>query len=93
MTIGNLPAGFTPPLDAQNRQWTLPWLAFLTAVAAFPSGYTVAGLPASAKYGTILYASNGRKPGESAGAGSGVLVYYDNASAWISIHSGVAVTA
>ena len=42
--------------------------------------YTVAALPAGAA-GKVAYASNGRKVGEGAGAGTGVLVYHDG-TAW-----------
>lgn len=40
------------------------------------TSYTVAGLPAGTA-GQLAYASNGRKVGEGAGAGTGVLVYKD----------------
>jgi len=80
------------PLGPDGRL-TLEWDAFFQSVADFPKAYTVEGLPVSAVAGSIAYASDGRKPGESAGDGTGVLVYFDNAQAWISVHSGVAVTA
>lgn len=38
--------------------------------------FTVAALPASPTTGSIVYASNGRKAGEGAGAGTGVPVYF-----------------
>lgn len=87
-----LPADMVP-LDLQTNRWKLTWLAFLQSLANFPAAATVAGLPVSAKTGTIYYASNGRKPGESAGHGTGVLVYFDSTGAWISVHSGIAITA
>lgn len=43
--------------------------------------YTVAGLPLSGEVGRIAFATNGRKTGEGAGAGTGVLVY-DDGTAW-----------
>jgi hypothetical protein len=49
--------------------------------------YTVAALPTSASVGAIAFASNGRKPGEVVGAGTGVQVYYDGRG-WISASSG-----
>lgn len=41
------------------------------------TGYTVAKLPSGVE-GMIAYATNGRKVGEGAGAGTGVPVYYSN---------------
>lgn len=41
--------------------------------------YTVAGLPAGSE-GQLAYATNGRKVGEGVGAGTGVPVYFSNAS-------------
>lgn len=53
--------------------------------------YTVAGLPAVLA-GRIAYATNGRKNGEGAGVGTGVLVFSD-ASAWRASDTGAAVAA
>jgi hypothetical protein len=49
--------------------------------------YTVAALPTSAPAGAIAFANNGRKPGEAAGSGTGVQVFYDGRN-WISVSSG-----
>jgi hypothetical protein len=54
--------------------------------------YSVIGLPASPGTGATAFATNGRKPTEGAGAGSGVEVFYDG-SKWISVCSGALVTA
>jgi formylmethanofuran dehydrogenase subunit C len=54
--------------------------------------YTVATLPA-ASAGTLAYATNGRKTGEAAGAGSGVLAVGNGSGQWISVMSGTAVAA
>jgi hypothetical protein len=54
--------------------------------------YTVALLPGSPGTGAKAFASNGRKPTEAAGTGSGVEVFYDGAH-WISVCSGAAVAA
>lgn len=55
--------------------------------------YTVAGLPAaSVAAGLLAYASNGRKAGEGAGAGTGVLVFRDGAN-WIAVDTGATVAA
>jgi hypothetical protein len=43
--------------------------------------YTVANLPTDASEGTIAFATNGRKVGQGAGAGTGVPVYF-SAGAW-----------
>jgi len=53
--------------------------------------YTVAGLP-GAPNGAIAYTSNGRKPGEGAGAGTGVMVWVST-NRWLSILSGTQVLA
>jgi hypothetical protein len=54
--------------------------------------YTVAALP-PASAGALAYATNGRKPGEAAAAGSGVLVWGTGAKQWLSILSGTPVQA
>lgn len=66
-------------------------------IYAFSNGYipeyTVAALAGVTTGGRLAYATNGRKPTEGVGAGTGVLVYRDNSNIWISVHSGVAITA
>jgi len=62
-----------------------------SAPPVLPS-YLVAGLPTSVQAGAKAFASNGRKPSELAGAGSGVEVFYDGIR-WISVCSGTQVTA
>lgn len=62
-----------------------------SAPPVLPS-YTVALLPASPGAGAKAFASNGRKPSEGAGAGSGVEVFHDGAR-WISVCGGAAVVA
>ncbi len=62
-----------------------------SAPPVLPS-YTVASLPASPGAGAKAFASNGRKPSEGAGAGSGVEVFHDGAR-WISVCGGAAVAA
>lgn len=57
---------------------------------AAPS-YTVAALPTGSA-GRIAFASNGRKNGEGAGAGTGVLVFNDG-SAWRASDTGATVAA
>jgi hypothetical protein len=53
--------------------------------------YTVANLPAPST-GAMAFVSNGRKPGEVAGAGTGVQVFSDGQH-WISVCSGTTVVA
>jgi hypothetical protein len=52
--------------------------------------YSVANLPSGITAGAKAFASNGRKPSEAAGAGSGVEVFFDGQH-WISSCSGTAV--
>nr|WP_294527282.1 hypothetical protein [uncultured Rhodopila sp.] len=62
-----------------------------TGTPVLPS-YTVATLPTGAVAGAMAFASNGRKPSEAAGAGSGVMAFFDGQK-WTSSCSGSAVTA
>lgn len=71
------------PLDAGRSIFVDDiWHRFLEELSIYrlPS-YTVAGLPAVAFAGQLSFATDGRKDGEGAGAGTGVLVYYDG-TAW-----------
>ena len=54
--------------------------------------YSVANLPQTSVAGAKAFASNGRKPGESAGAGTGVEVFNDGVR-WISVCGGQQVSA
>lgn len=54
--------------------------------------YSVAGLPGSPGTGAKAFATNGRKPNEGAGAGSGVEVCFDGYR-WVSTCSGTQVQA
>ncbi len=54
--------------------------------------YTVAGLPAATIVGAKAFATNGRKPNEGAGSGSGVEVFCDGVR-WISVCAGSQVLA
>lgn len=65
-----------------------------TGVMVLPSlsSYTVAALPATAATGAMAYASNGRKPAEGPGAGTGVQAFYDGV-AWRSVCDGLTVAA
>lgn len=63
--------------------------------------YTFANLPLAAtgglgdgtSYITLAWCSNGRKPGEGVGAGTGVLAFYKtSANQWFNIHDYAAVS-
>jgi hypothetical protein len=54
-------------------------------------GFSVASLPAKALPGDVAYALNGRKNGEGAGVGTGVLVFHDGSN-WIACDSGQTVS-
>lgn len=54
------------------------------------TGVLVADLPTDATAGTTAFATNGRKNGEGAGSGTGVLVYYDGV-AWRASDTGATV--
>jgi ABC-type transporter lipoprotein component MlaA len=54
--------------------------------------YAVAALPATVQAGAKAFASNGRKPSEAAGSGTGVEVFYDG-TRWISVCGGSQVAA
>lgn len=56
------------------------------------SAYTVANLPAGGQAGALAFATNGLKPGQATGAGTGVPVFFDG-SAWFSMCSGTTVSA
>jgi hypothetical protein len=55
--------------------------------------YLVADLPATAAVPTFAYASDGRKPGEGGGSGTGVPVFFDISGVWFSFCDGAAVAA
>lgn len=61
-----------------------------TGAVTLPT-YVVASLPVGAN-GQIVYASNGRKVGEGAGSGTGVIVYFSNSS-WRTFSGDGVVTA
>jgi hypothetical protein len=54
--------------------------------------YTVAGLP-TASVGAMAYVTNGRKVGEAAGSGTGILAVAGSSGQWVSVMSGAAVAA
>jgi hypothetical protein len=55
---------------------------------------TVATLPVSGAAGQFIWASNGRKGGEGAGAGTGLFVYWNPAtSSWFTMSGNILVTS
>ncbi len=53
---------------------------------------TVAALPAAGQASRVRFATDGRKTGEGAGVGTGVLVY-DDGTAWRRVDDGTTVAA
>ena len=80
----------TSALTTDGEITAMGGLAISGGALALPN-YTVATLPSSPN-GSIAYASNGRKPWEAAGAGTGVLVWVST-NRWLSILSGTQVQA
>jgi hypothetical protein len=62
-----------------------------SAPPVLPS-YTVANLPTAVQAGAKAFVSNGRKPTEATGAGTGVEVFFDG-TRWISVCNGSQVAA
>lgn len=61
-------------------------------VAIYLVPVTVANLPTNAVAGHVAFASNGRKNGEGAGNGTGVLVFHDG-TAWRACDTGATAAA
>lgn len=83
-------------LQLQNQILTKMLSQFQAGIAILPipAVYTVAGLPATAASGQFAFASNGRKPAEGIGAGTGVPVFFNTATGtWFSYCSGTVVAA
>lgn len=64
----------------------------LKGVPQHRGNYTVATLPADGEAGDVAYATDGRKAGELASAGTGVLVFSDGTN-WIAVDTGATVAA
>lgn len=88
-----LKASLTSRLAGKAASGANTDIASLTGITGLiaTGSFTVAGLPAGVN-GRIAYASNGRKVGELAGAGTGVVVYYSGA-AWRVFSTDAAVAA
>ena len=66
--------------------------AVTSSTTISPGTYTVATLPTAGTSRRMAYASNGRKNGEGAGAGTGVIVF-DDGTAWRACDTGATVAA
>ena len=75
-----------------NGSLTVQGGATISGGTVLLPSYQVAALP-TASAGALAYATNGRKPSENQGAGSGVLVWGTAAKQWLSILSGTPVQA
>lgn len=84
-------------INSQTQVLTSILKALLAGIVVdpAPSIFTVAGLPTTGvATGQFAFASNGRKPGEGAAAGTGVPVFWNSAtSTWFSYLSGAVVTS
>lgn len=96
MSLTGIPSD-NVPLDPKTGRWKLTWNSWLqkvTTQAAPALATTVAQLPTSGIPGQLAHATDGRKPGEGAGAGTGMLCFWDAATGtWISVSSGTTVVA
>lgn len=95
--IGQAPQQYDPNFFSRfirNIEMTLMTMRSVgkvtsSIVALSPT--TVAGLPDRSRVGWVAYVTDGRKNGEGAGAGTGVLVFYDGTN-WIACDSGQTVS-
>jgi hypothetical protein len=86
-----------PPPDPRTPIQAPAWQTWFTLIfKQFGNGnlgnFIVAALPTTPITGQLAYATNGRKVGEGAGAGTGVPVYYSN-GAWRVYSTDAAVTS
>jgi len=84
-------------LQQQNQVLTALLAAFKAGVVIQPTPsaiYTFSALPVTAAAWTSAVCSNGLKPGESSGSGTGVPVFFNpGTSTWFSYCSGAVVTS
>jgi hypothetical protein len=92
-----LAADPTTTLQAASKQYvdgrvasSLPLTGGILSGILRLSIYIVACLP-SATVGALAYATNGRKPGEATGFGTGVLIVGEGDGQWVSVMSGTTV--
>lgn len=82
-------------IQGTNRVLTSLLAAYQAGIVLdpVPTAYLVANLPATAANGQLAFASNGRKPGEGGGAGTGSLVFFNSGTGTWFTTLNVAVTA
>lgn len=86
-----IPNASQPLVDASGKI-TPVWYRVLQQLVVMPlPTFTVAGLPTGGVV-RVAFATNGRKNGETAGNGTGVLVFFDG-TAWRAADTGATVAA
>lgn len=98
--VKNLTGGIEARLQytISSNTWTLrgdgdTTLFYVNAAGPRAPNYSVASLPTAGRLeGNFVYATNGRKNGEGAAAGSGAMVFWDGSN-WIAFDSGQPVEA
>lgn len=88
--------GVISTLQTQNNILTqiLSQLRSGVLIQSVSPSFTFATLPLTGVAGQFAWASNGRKPGEGAGLGTGVPVFWNPSTAtWFSYLSGLVVTS
>jgi hypothetical protein len=85
------PGAYDVVVDGQTQKAVPIGVAAAATVPFNLKSYTVATLPTGVE-GDVAYASDGRKAGEGAGVGTGVMVFKD-ATAWIAVDTGATVAA
>ena len=89
-----IPRHDVPLVDASTGAMNPDWYRVFKALEMFQApSFTVAGLPESSGSARIAFASDGRKNGEAADAGTGVLVFRDASGVWCAVDTGAAVAA
>lgn len=83
-----------PMVREMTPVWTLWFVSIAGALKLAGRSYTVANLPAANSFpaGMASYASNGRKGGEGAGAGTGVPIWTDGTK-WLTFYDNTEVQA
>lgn len=76
-----LPRDIEPGMDRINARLRAVEVQERSEVTGGVETFTVATLPAAGENGRMRFVSDGRKMGEGAGAGTGVVVY-DDSVAW-----------
>ncbi len=77
-----LPRDIEPGLDRINARVRALEVQERSEVAGGVETFTVATLPAAGERGRMRWVSDGRKLGEGAGAGTGVVAYDDGGATW-----------